>query len=97
MLIHIYKERVTKSPPIQPLNREKLNDSHSNKLGEGFTLKRSGTVVRSIRSINHSYVRTWKPLSSDVQNNDNLNRSPVLEKNLILAEVRTLFKFTSMH
>ncbi|KAK1123415.1 hypothetical protein K0M31_008123 [Melipona bicolor] len=92
MLIHIYKERVTKSPPIQPLNREKLNDSHSDKLEEGFKLKRSGTIVRSIRSINHSYVRTWKPLSSDVQNNDNLNRSPVLEKNLILAETLYVLK-----
>lgn len=93
MLIHIYKERVTKSPPIQPLNREKLNDSYSDKLREGFKLKRSGTIVRSIRSINHSYMRTWKPLSSDVQNNDNLNRSPVSEKNLILAEVRMSFKY----
>ncbi|KOX71980.1 Peroxisomal membrane protein PEX16 [Melipona quadrifasciata] len=69
MLIHIYKERITKSPPIQPLNREKLNNSHSEKLGEGFKLKRSGTI-----------------------NNDNLNRSPVLEKNLILAETLYVLK-----
>lgn len=87
LLIHLYKERIIKSPPIQPLNREKLSNSHDEKLYEGFRLKRSGTIVRSIRNIKHSHMRTWEPLSSNIDNNDNLNRSSVSEKDLILAEV----------
>lgn len=76
---------MTKSPPIQPLNREKLKESDGEKLKEGYTLKRSGTVVRSIRGSNCSQMRTWEPLPSTTT--DNLNRSPASEKNLMLAEV----------
>lgn len=76
---------MTKSPPIQPLNREKLKESDGEKLKEGYTLKRSGTVVRSIRGANYSQMRTWEPLPSTTT--DNLNRSPASEKNLMLAEV----------
>ncbi|XP_060830345.1 peroxisomal membrane protein PEX16 [Bombus pascuorum] len=92
LLIHLYKERIIKSPPIQPLNREKLSNSHDEKLHEGFRLKRSGTIVRSIRNIKHSHMRTWEPLSSNVNNNDNLNRSSVSEKDLILAETLYILK-----
>ncbi|CAK9818100.1 Peroxisomal membrane protein PEX16 [Anthophora plagiata] len=92
LLVHLYKERVTKSPPIQPINREKLSDSNDEKLKEGFTLKRSGTVVRSIRGVNPSFMRTFEPLPSTISNNDNLNRSSTAEKNLMLAETLYIMK-----
>lgn len=88
LLVHLYKERITKSPPIQPLNRGKLNESDDDKLKEGFKLKRCGTVVRSIRGTNNTPLRMWEPLSSTVNHNDNLNCSSSSEKNLLLAEVQ---------
>ncbi|KZC08865.1 Peroxisomal membrane protein PEX16 [Dufourea novaeangliae] len=84
LLIHVYKEKVIKSPPLKPLNRNQLNESDEEKLKEGFTLKRSGTVVRSVRGSNSTHMRTWEPLSSNVK--DNLNSSPVSERNIALAE-----------
>lgn len=86
LLVHLYKERVTKSPPIQPLNRGKLNESDDVKTKAGFRLKRCGTVVRSIRDTNCVPVRMWEPLSSSTSDNDNLNNSPISEKNILLAE-----------
>nr|XP_034184771.1 peroxisomal membrane protein PEX16 isoform X1 [Osmia lignaria]XP_034184772.1 peroxisomal membrane protein PEX16 isoform X1 [Osmia lignaria] len=86
LLVHLYKERITKSPPIQPLNRGKLNESDDDKLKEGFKLKRCGTVVRSIRGTNNAPMRIWEPLSSTISDNDNLNCSSASEKNLLLAE-----------
>lgn len=87
LVIHVYKERMVKSPPIQPLNRDMLNELNDEKLKEGFTLKRSGTVVRSIRSTKSIHMRTWESLSSVDSNNDNLNVSTTSEKKFILAEV----------
>lgn len=94
LLVHLYKERITKSPPIQPLNREKINDSYNEKSRESFVLKRSGTVVRSIRSTNSLHICTWEPLSSNV-NNNNLNKCSTSEKNLMLAEVKILSKYNN--
>lgn len=85
LLVHLYKERITRSPPIQPLNREKINDTHNEKSRESFVLKRSGTVIRSIRDTNSLHIHTWEPLSSNV-NNNNLNKCSTSEKNLMLAE-----------
>lgn len=63
--IHVYKERMTKSPATPPLNREKFNkavDSIQSK--EGFVLKRSGTVIRSIKYSAPIEKRTWTALES---------------------------------
>lgn len=63
--IHVYKERMTKSPATPPLNREKFNkavDSIQSK--EGFILKRSGTVIRSIKNSAPIEKRTWTALDS---------------------------------
>ena len=86
LLVHAYKERVVRNPPIQPLNREKLSESDDEKLKEGFTLKRSGTVVRSVRGTGSVQMRTWEPLASNANDNVNLNNSPASVKKLKLAE-----------
>ncbi|XP_016910332.1 peroxisomal membrane protein PEX16 [Apis cerana] len=91
LLVHLYKERITRSPPIQPLNREKINDSHNEKSKESFVLKRSGTVIRSIRGTNSLHICTWEPLSSNI-NNNNLNKCSTSEKNLMLAETLYIIK-----
>ena len=87
LLVHAYKERVVRNPPIQPLNREKLSESDDEKLKEGFTLKRSGTVVRSVRGTGSVQMRTWEPLASNANDNVSLNNSPASVKKLKLAEV----------
>ncbi|XP_076756525.1 peroxisomal biogenesis factor 16 [Xylocopa sonorina] len=92
LLVHLYKERITKNPPIQPLNREKLKEPDVEEVKEGFTLKRSGKVIRSIRGANLPHMRSWEPLSSNVNNSDNLNKSPASEKNLMLAETLYILK-----
>ena len=86
LLVHAYKERLVRNPPIQPLNREKLSESDDEKLKEGFTLKRSGTVVRSVRGTGSVQMRTWEPLASTANDNVNLNNSPASVKKLKLAE-----------
>lgn len=56
---------MTKSPATPPLNREKFNkavDSIQSK--EGFILKRSGTVIRSIKNSAPIEKRTWTALDS---------------------------------
>ncbi|GAB1866038.1 Peroxisomal membrane protein PEX16 [Camponotus japonicus] len=63
--IHVYKERMTKSPATPPLNREKFNKAvDSIQLKEGFVLKRSGTVIRSIKYSAPIEKRTWTALDS---------------------------------
>ncbi|XP_031830030.1 peroxisomal biogenesis factor 16 [Nomia melanderi] len=92
LLIHVYKEKIVKSPPLKPLNRDKLNESDEVKIKEGFTLKRSGTVIRSVRGTNSVHKRTWEPLSSNINDNDNLNSSVKLERNIALAESLYIMK-----
>ncbi|XP_043260962.1 peroxisomal membrane protein PEX16 [Colletes gigas] len=92
MVIHVYKERIVKRPPIQPLNRDMLNESNDEKLQEGFTLKRSGIVVRSIRDSSSTQMRTWEPLTSIISNNDNLDASNVPEKKFLFAESLYIMK-----
>lgn len=87
LLVHVYKERVVKNPPIKPLNREKLNESKTEKLKEGFTLKRSGTVVRSVRGTGSTQMRTWEPMSPTAHDNVNLSSSSATGKGFKLAEV----------
>lgn len=88
LLIHVYKEKIVKSPPLKPLKRDKVNESDEVKIKEGFTLKRSGTVIRSVRDTNSVHKRTWEPLSSNINDNDNLNSSAKFERNIALAEVK---------
>ncbi|XP_076652909.1 peroxisomal biogenesis factor 16 [Halictus rubicundus] len=90
LLVHVYKERIVKSPPLKPLNRNKLNESEEEKIKEGFKLKRSGTVVRSIRGTNSIHTRTWEPLSPSIH--DNLDSSSKLERNIALAESLYIMK-----
>lgn len=83
----MYKERLTKSPATPPLNRENFNKAiNSVQLQEGFKLKRSGTVIRSIKHSAPIEMRTWKALPCDTDENENL-RSQESELSLKLAEV----------
>jgi len=87
LLIHVYKERVTKSPATPPLNREKFNKvADGAQLKEGFMLKRSGTVVRSVKYSAPIDIRTWKALPSVTDENKNLTKSQESDRNLKLAE-----------
>ncbi|XP_017883416.1 peroxisomal membrane protein PEX16 isoform X2 [Ceratina calcarata] len=124
LLVHLHKERVTKSPPIQPLDREKLKEPGQEQEQEqghresaaaaaagrqqGFILKRSGTIVRSVRGAGSPYTRVWEPLSSglplavDAASHESRanGSSPPSERNLILAEslyvVKPLFHLGCM-
>lgn len=86
LLIYTYKERVTKSPAISPLNREKFNKIDNVQLKEGFMLKRSGTIVRSVKYSTPIELRTWKALPSITDENENLTKNQESERNLKLAE-----------
>lgn len=88
LLIHVYKERVTKSPAIPPLDREKFNKViHNAQSKEGFTLKRSGTVIRSVTHSVPIEMRTWKALPSNTDENENLTMNKKSPISLKLAEV----------
>lgn len=79
---------MTKSPATPPLNREKFNKAIDGaQLKEGFTLKRSGTVVRSVKYSAPVEVRTWKALPPVTDENENLTKNQESERNLKLAEV----------
>lgn len=79
---------MTKSPATPPLNREKFNKTiDSAQLREGFMLKRSGTVVRSIKYSAPIEMRTWKALPSVTDENENLTKNQESERKLKLAEV----------
>lgn len=72
---------MTKSPATPPLNREKFNkavDSIQSK--EGFMLKRSGTVIRSIKYSAPIEKRTWTALDSKM-NMDLTPKDQESEKN----------------
>ncbi|XP_012054391.1 PREDICTED: peroxisomal membrane protein PEX16 [Atta cephalotes] len=86
LLIYVYKERVTKSPATPPLNREKFNKIDNVQLKEGFMLKRSGTVVRSVKYSTPIELRTWKALPSVTDENENLTKNKESDRNLKLAE-----------
>ncbi|KYN04454.1 PREDICTED: peroxisomal membrane protein PEX16-like [Cyphomyrmex costatus] len=86
LLIYVYKERITKSPAIPPLNREKFNKIDNVQLKEGFMLKRSGTVVRSVKYSTPIELRTWKALPSVTDENENLTKNQESNRDLKLAE-----------
>lgn len=95
-LVYRYKERITQTPAIPPLDREKLLEKEKN-VGDGlqrpqeaFSLKRSGKVVRTVRS-SASQARTWTPpaTASTVESEDigNQNTIEMYKKSLLIAEV----------
>ncbi|KYN13782.1 Peroxisomal membrane protein PEX16 [Trachymyrmex cornetzi] len=86
LLIYVYKERVTKSPATPPLNREKFNKIDNVQLKEGFMLKRSGTVVRSVKYSTPIELRTWKALPPVTDENENLTKNQKSDTYLKLAE-----------
>lgn len=86
LLIYVYKERITKSPAIPPLNREKFNKIDNVQLKEGFMLKRSGTVVRSVKYSTPIELRTWKALPPVIDENENLTKIQESDRDFKLAE-----------
>ncbi|KAJ8683452.1 hypothetical protein QAD02_019244 [Eretmocerus hayati] len=96
VLVYRFKERMTQTPAIPPLNREKLNESVINDLQhprEAFSLRRSGKVIRTVRS-SSSHPRTWTPPSSSSVPPEIGNAVPVesLKKSLLIAETLHIIK-----
>ncbi|XP_058802849.1 peroxisomal membrane protein PEX16 [Phymastichus coffea] len=99
-LVYRYKERITQSPAMPPLNREKLLEKEKNngddlqRPQETFSLKRSGKVVRTVRS-SASQTRTWTtPASSSMESEEigNQNTIETLKKSLLIAETMYIIK-----
>lgn len=96
ILVHHDKERITQTPPIPPLNREKMNVPSNPPFGmhsAGFRLERSGTVVRSVNASGPIQSRIWSPLKPETEDIA-VTESPNTKRNLLIAEV-ILFKFYS--
>ncbi|XP_008213201.1 peroxisomal membrane protein PEX16 [Nasonia vitripennis] len=97
VLVFRYKERITLTPAIPPLNREKLNENNDGlqRPKEAFSLKRSGKVVRTVRS-SSSQPRTWTPptSSSSVETEELGNATTIdsLKKSLLIAETLYIVK-----
>lgn len=69
VLILQFNHKFVSNPPIQTLERKKLDQSSNNEESEGFvnptgsfsfTLKRSGRVVRKVEGAPPVYLRNWK-------------------------------------
>ncbi|XP_015599348.1 peroxisomal membrane protein PEX16 [Cephus cinctus] len=91
LLVYKFKERITQNPPISPLNREKLKDNQSAPIvAEGFALKRTGTIVRSVNNAPPVQMRNWAPLSP-VESRE-VDIQPMTKKTLILAETLYILK-----
>lgn len=93
-LIHIYKENVVKSPSIAPLNRDKMSElcEKDIPMKEGFQLKRSGIVVRSIKASRSVRTRVWAPIPSMRDENQNVNDPLISKKMLKFAETLYIIK-----
>lgn len=91
LLIFRYKERVTQTPAIPPLNRERIKEQEGREpVDGGFCLKRSGAVVRSVRNSNIVPNRMWTPPAPPIcsdRSESNVQCSPSSRKNIIIAEV----------
>lgn len=88
-LVYVYKENLVKSPSIKPLNRNKINVYDKDvKMREGFQLKRSGIVVRSIKTSRSVQTRVWAPIPSMRDENENVDNAFISKRMLKLAEVR---------
>lgn len=88
ILVHRNKERLIKNPPIAPLNREKLRQESKNQdlPKEGFSLKRTGTVVRSVNYSGPSNSRFWTPLGK-AEDDESQSDTTEVRQSLIIAEV----------
>ncbi|XP_047366534.1 peroxisomal membrane protein PEX16 [Vespa velutina] len=92
-LVYIYKENLVKSPSIKPLNRNKINVCDKDvKMREGFQLKRSGIVVRSIRTSRSIQTRVWAPIPSMRDENENVDNAFISKRMLKLAETFYIIK-----
>ncbi|XP_015179143.1 PREDICTED: peroxisomal membrane protein PEX16 [Polistes dominula] len=93
-LIHVYKENVIESPSIKPLNKKKINQTYDKdiKMKEGFQLKRSGIVVRSIKTSRSIETRIWTPISSMKDENENVDNAFISKRMLTLAETLYIVK-----
>lgn len=91
LLVYVYKERVTKSPPIQPLNREKLNDEKA-QMPPVIKLKRSGLCIRNVRSVQTTDMRFWGPFPTEVGDGCDAENLPAPKTKLILAESLYILK-----
>lgn len=93
ILVHRNKERLIKNPPIAPLNREKLRQESKNQElpKEGFSLKRSGTVVRSVNCSGPSNSRFWTPLGK-IDDDEPLPDTSEVRQSLIIAETLYIMK-----
>ncbi|XP_033216493.1 peroxisomal membrane protein PEX16 [Belonocnema kinseyi] len=96
LLVFRYKERVTQTPAIPPLNREKIKEQEGRgPVDDGFCLKRSGAIVRSVRNSNIAPNRMWTPLAPPIcsdRSESNVQCSPSSRKNIILAETLYVIK-----
>ncbi|XP_008552478.1 peroxisomal membrane protein PEX16 [Microplitis demolitor] len=95
LLVHKNKERIVQNPAIPPLNREKLNkiirNEHIPK--EGYQLKRTGAVVRSVHYPGPLETGQWSkltPLYGDEYNVDSPDPSSL--KNLMISETLYIMK-----
>ncbi|XP_014216627.1 peroxisomal membrane protein PEX16 [Copidosoma floridanum] len=97
ILVFRYKERITQTPAVPPLNREKLNNNNDGMQAskDAFSLKRSGKVIRTVRS-SASQTRTWAPPAStstveseELENNVTIES---LKKSLLIAETIHILK-----
>ncbi|KAK2588126.1 hypothetical protein KPH14_004179 [Odynerus spinipes] len=94
LLVHVYKENIVKNPSIAPLNREKISEicDRNVPIKEGFQLKRSGIVVRSIRTSRSVRTRVWAPIPSMRDENQNVNNPYVSKRIVKLAETLYIIK-----
>lgn len=94
LLVFRFKDRIIPTPPIQPLNRDKLQeDDYIQPVKEAFKLKRSGNIIRTVRNSSMT-PRTWIPPTSIVTE-PIIEEMPGLTKQMfrtsfILAEVKKL-------
>lgn len=91
LLVFRFKDRIIPTPPIQPLNRDKLYEIDPvQQPKEAFQLKHSGKIIRTVRNSSTTH-RTWKPPNSVEQNSqDDASGSSVqfFKTSIVLAEVR---------
>ncbi|XP_034933815.1 transmembrane protease serine 9-like [Chelonus insularis] len=96
ILIHRNKERIIQNPAISPLNRDKLNRRllQAEKIEkEGFVLKRSGKIIRSVNCNSGSIQsRIWTPLLPLDEELIFEPESPAVRQRIIFAETLYILK-----
>lgn len=92
LLVHCYKERVTQSPPIPPLKRDKILENVEAIEKDGFSLKRSKKVIRKVNSGGYSQFRSWAPLPPIGIEDRQISTDLTPRKKMILAETLYILK-----